>query len=240
MIPFIAGIFQTRDETEGLMTNDSTRNDLCLLVDDHLSYGLFLENVLHEVFPRLDVHVTRNFADTIAWLKQNHTEAHRLLYALVDIGLPDGSGLELIREIHSLNPDTRIIVSTVFLDDRFLFDALTLGAFGYLLKSESPEVFRDTLKRLAQDEPPLSPRIARRLLTHFHKPRHEPTNEPSLTPRERQTLSLLVQGFTVPEAALSMGISPQTVSGYVKVIYQKLHVSNRVEVTREALRRGMV
>lgn len=217
-------------------------NDLCLLVEDHPMYGAYLEGMLAQTFPELEVRIARSVADTETILRGLAAEPSRIRirYALIDIGLPDGSGIDLIRSIHAMDPSIRTIITSVFMEDSYIFRAMSVGAYGYILKNESREVFRETLMRLARDEPPLSPRIARRLLSHFHLMNRDEPSSIVLTPREKQTLSFLVEGMTVPEAARAMGISAQTVSGYVKIIYQKLHVSNRAEVTREALRQGLV
>lgn len=164
-----------------------------------------------------------------------------LALALVDLGLPDGSGVELIRCLRKEEQEAINVVLTIHGEDSFLFEALTAGAYGYLLKDSNDKALVAMLKRLEGDEPPLSPAIARRLLHHFHgKPLLSTNDDCELTPRERETLSHLASGLTVPEAAAYMGISRQTVAGYVKAIYEKLHVSNRAQATLEAIRRGLV
>jgi len=158
---------------------------------------------------------------------------------IVDLGLPDGSGIDVIRELRKQKPEVPAIVVTIHDDDSFLFAALAAGASGYLLKEEEEIFLADALKRFENNQPPLSPNIARRLLRHFQ---NSYVDEPEikLSPREKETLELLSQGLTVPEIANNLKISAQTVAGYVKKIYEKLHVSNRVELMREAGRRGLV
>jgi len=113
------------------------------------------------------------------------------------------------------------------------------GARGYLLKDEEQDLLVGILRRIDRGEPSLSPSIAHRLLAHFRGPVAKAHDEAGLTPREIETLTLLARGLTVAEAAARMGLRPQTVASYVKVIYQKLRISTRAEAAREAVRRGL-
>ena len=219
----------------------------CLLVEDQDATTAFLQQALSTAFPGIKVTSRRNLRDAQAWLwERSKLTGGRepLPLALVDLGLPDGSGIELIRQLKVTEPETKCVVVTIYDDDAYLFEALSAGASGYILKDENPPFIVNILKRVLTDEPPLSPAIARRLLSHFHAPAPEPPAESTkgadLTPRERETLTLISRGLTVAETAQQLGLSPQTVAGYVKIIYQKLHVSNRVEAAREAIRRGLV
>lgn len=223
-----------------LLRAKGSAKDFCLLVEDHPKQREHLESVIEQVFPSLERLVTRGFHETASLLRASSATDIRMRYALVDVGLPDGSGIDLIKIIHEKDPSIRVIISTIFCEDSTILKALATGAYGYILKSEGEEVYRETLRRLARDEPPISPRIARRILSHFQMSKTESEDEASLTPREKQTLTHLVDGLTVQETATCMGISAQTVSGYVKIIYQKLQVSNRAEVTREAIRRRII
>lgn len=220
----------------------STTKGIALIVEDQPGAREFLSGAVREVFCGLEIVTTKSIAETERWLKLwngwGRTPSLRL--ALVDIGLPDGSGIRLLEQLSADEPTTLSLVVTIFRDDDHLFDALRAGAYGYLLKDDEPAVFLETLKRLQRDEPPLSPSVARRLLAHFHSPSKSNEGEAELTMRQRETLTLLAQGLTVPEAADRMGLSAQTVAGYVKIIYHKLHVSTRAEATREAVRRGLV
>lgn len=215
---------------------------LCLLVEDQPEVRDYIVEILGEAYPTLEVHALSTLKEAQSWLIARSREKNKtpLTLSLIDLGLPDGSGVDLIRMVSEKEPATRSVVITIYDDDAYLFDALSAGASGYILKEEEPEFFVEILKRLARGEPPLSPSIARRLLTHFHgHPKHTPADD-ELTARERETLTLLAKGLTVAEAAGRMKLSAQTVAGYVKIIYQKLHVSNRAEATREAIRRRLV
>ncbi len=179
---------------------------------------------------------------------------------LVDLELPDGSGLELLTELASY-PATRI-VTTLYSDDDHLFPALQCGADGYLLKEDRFEVLVEELQKIVRGQPPLSPAIARRLLTHFRSGDGQghaqaPTQAPQavapaaavpppvldherLTPRESEVLTYLSKGFTIKEIASLMGIKWFTVNDHIKSIYKKLNVSSRAEAAVLASKQGLV
>jgi DNA-binding NarL/FixJ family response regulator len=184
---------------------------------------------------------------------------------LADLELPDGNGLELLAELAQY-PATKI-VTTLYSDDDHLFPALQCGADGYLLKEDRFEVLVEELQRIVRGQPPLSPAIARRLLTHFRNgPGNDgtppasglsklsgftasrpaaPTEKPApecerLTPRETEVLTYLSKGFTIKEIASLMGIKWFTVNDHIKSIYKKLNVSSRAEAAVLASKQGLV
>ena len=215
---------------------------ICLVIEDNRTTQ-FLKNVVTSAFPGISVHCTQSVKEAPTWLhdRSNSTAQKTPLYlALVDLGLPDGSGLDIVRLLKEKEPHAQAVVVTIYEEDKYLFEALSAGAVGYLLKRDDPAFLSDILKRILHNEPPLSPSIATRLIEYFRQPEKNNTVKTELTTRERETLTHLARGLTVAEAAGTMGLSAQTVASYVKVIYQKLHVSNRAEATREAIRRGLV
>lgn len=169
---------------------------------------------------------------------------------LVDLELPDGSGLEMLTEL-SQYPATRI-VTTLYSDDEHLFPALQCGADGYLLKEDRFEVLVEELQKIVRGQPPLSPAVARRLLTHFRSSDNAPGAAPApapapaaldherLTPRESEVLTYLSKGFTIKEIASLMGIKWFTVNDHIKSIYRKLNVSSRAEAAVLASKQGLV
>jgi DNA-binding NarL/FixJ family response regulator len=180
---------------------------------------------------------------TAASLEQGKEELHRKWpdVLLVDLGLPDGSGLDLIRRARELSKDILILVITVFGDESSVVGAIEAGAHGYLLKSEAPADLRESVGQVLAGGAPISPGIASHLLRRF---RHtEPTDEskgPRFTPREREVLTLMVKGLPYLEAAEILGVTRNTVAGHVKSIYAKLEVSSRGEAVYEALSQGIV
>ncbi len=168
--------------------------------------------------------------------------AHALDLVLVDLGLPDGSGIELVRHVVATQPEALVVVVTIFDDDAHVFPALAAGAHGYLLKDTPPERFIAELRKHEAGMPPLSPSVARRILQHFRTSPPRPAPEPhqtELTKRETEVLGYIGRGLRVGEVARILGLRETTVAGYVKVIYRKLEVSSRAEAALEAARRGL-
>ena len=204
-----------------------------IVVDDHPAARQWLTAAVLEAFPGIEVTEAIDLATARAALARRLPDL-----AVIDLGLPDGSGIDLIREIHQLAPDASKIVSTVFGDDQHLFDALRAGAEGYVLKDEAQDKMRTMLKGITEGEPPLSPSIARRLLRQFNDQANEPAVH--LTSRESEVLTLIAKGYTVQRVGDLLDITRNTTAGYVKDIYRKLNVTNRAEATLEATRRGLV
>jgi DNA-binding NarL/FixJ family response regulator len=218
---------------------------LGLVVEDKSDTRAWLIRVLSEAFPGIDIAEVATRRLALDWIRMRidrlsvPSEAG-LHVALIDLGLPDGSGIAIIRELSERCPGVLPVVTTIYDDDAHLFDAIAAGARGYLLKDEPAELLVGYLRRIERGEPPLSPSIAHRILAHFRVRPAEPAEDAGLTTREAETLGLLAKGLTVAEAATQMGLRPQTVASYVKVIYHKLNVSTRAEATLAAVRRGLV
>jgi len=191
--------------------------------------------VLSSAFPDLRIETVGTLKAAHAWLDRHGAE---LWLAIIDIGLPDGSGVDIVRRLQRERPDVLPVVATIYDDDAHLFEAIAAGARGYVLKDEEADLLVNYLRRIERGEPPLSPSIAHRMLSHFRAPA-QAKDEAGLSPRETEVLTLLARGLTVSEAASRLGLQPQTVASYVKVIYQKLCVTSRAEATREAVRRGL-
>jgi DNA-binding NarL/FixJ family response regulator len=229
-----------------MMTSPEKRHDrrLALVVEDQADTRQWLAEVLRETFIGITVAEAPDLESALRWLRQR-AAANKTLHfdlALVDLGLPDGPGIELIHEMNTHHPHVSSIVTTIYDDDAHLFDAIAAGAKGYLLKDRDAEMLGHFLRRIDMGEPPLSPSIARRMLEHFRNAGH--TNEAAppetrLTPRETDVLRLIGRGLRVLEAARVLGLSEHTVADYVKAIYAKLNISSRAEAALEAARRGL-
>lgn len=205
-----------------------------LVVDDLASSRDWLARAAALAFPGIAVTPAASLAEALAACDPPPP------LALIDLGLPDGSGVTLIERLHPLG--TLCVVATVFDDDAHLFPALHAGAQGYVLKDRTPESLAAMLAGIAAGQPPLSPSIARRLLRHFQPAPSAPARaaEPGLTARESEVLRLIAKGLSVAEVASLLELSKHTVAGYLKDIYRKLSVGSRAEATLEAMRRGLV
>ena len=163
---------------------------------------------------------------------------------LVDIGLPDGNGTALIREIYQRGYRTEAMVITVFGDERHIVSALAAGATGYLLKDERMDRIAESIMQLIRGESPMSPSIARYLLNRFISIEKSATVKIStgicLTVKEQEVLHYIAKGFTGAEIAQLMNVSPHTVMTHTKHIYQKLAVHSRTEAVYEATQRGII
>jgi DNA-binding NarL/FixJ family response regulator len=242
-----------------------------LIVEDNPVARSFLCRVVRESFS--DTIVITEAGDLDSARKQigiaggnsgmHGADPYKLI--MVDLELPDGNGLDLLAELVHY-PATKI-VTTLYSDDDHLFPALQRGADGYLLKEDRFEVLVEELQKIVRGQPPLSPAIARRLLTHFRpgndgdgaasgasfntapgafttsKPiplMDKPLDHERLTPRESEVLTYLSKGFTIKEIANLMGIKWFTVNDHIKSIYKKLNVSSRAEAAVLASKQGLV
>ncbi|MCF4165107.1 response regulator transcription factor [Zavarzinia compransoris] len=219
----------------------SAEQRLAFVVEDLPGTRAALVAALRETFPGIEVHAFADVAGARAWIMAE-LPPERAAIALVDLALPDGSGIDIIRLLAAERPRAIAIVATIFEDDGHLFEALGAGAQGYLLKDRDLDQIGRFLRRIDDGEPPLSPSIARRMLGHF---RGQGADAPqpdgiTLTPREIDVLQLIGRGLRVAEAAEVLGLTVHTVAGYVKTLYRKLHVSSRAEAALEAAKRGLV
>jgi DNA-binding NarL/FixJ family response regulator len=205
-----------------------------LILDDIAEAQLWLSESLAFVFPGINTSCVSNLAEARAWLRTNTAPD----IALIDLGLPDGSGVGLIAELHRASPNTYCVVASIFDDDKHLFPALRAGAQGYLLKDQPQAQIIELLKGIAEGRPPLSPAVARKMLGFF-QPAAQP-GQKQLTERETEVLRCIAKGLTLPETAQMLGLSPHTVSGYVKEIYRKIDVSSRAEAALTAHNLGII
>lgn len=160
--------------------------------------------------------------------------------ALLDIGLPDGNGIELVKYISAHHPASLIVVTTIFDDEEHLFEALRSGACGYLLKGHSPEELQQYLVDAVSGRPALSPKIAQSMLSYFRQiPEQSDANQfelsEPLTKRETEILVLIAKGYGVREVSDLLAISTNTVSHHIKNLYSKLNIHNRAEATAAAV-----
>lgn len=168
---------------------------------------------------------------------------------VVDLGLPDGSGIDVIRAAHTRWLNCSIMVSTAFGDELHVMQSLEAGAAGYLLKDSTQHSMLAEIRSLHDGGSPISPLIARQILTRFH-----PQNRPplvcappvsarpraALSAREQQVLEFITKGFTFEEIANLMSVSHHTVQTFVRRIYSKLEVNSKVQAIYEARSQGLL
>ncbi|MBF6057641.1 MULTISPECIES: response regulator transcription factor [Thiomicrorhabdus] len=204
-----------------------------LILEDNPEAMLWMRQRFQQVFPNMSVEEVISVAQAKHALSQSTFEL-----ALIDLHLPDGSGIEILREISRFHSNTLSIVVSIYDDDAHLFPALQSGAKGYLLKDMPSEQFEERLKMITYGEPALSPAIARKILKYFGQTPLVPSHD--LTQRELEVLTLIAKGLTAQEAADMLKISSHTAKDYIKTIYRKLDISTRSEASLEAVRLGLV
>jgi DNA-binding NarL/FixJ family response regulator len=146
---------------------------------------------------------------------------------LMDINLPGISGIECVRRLKPVLPDTQFVMLTVYEDADHIFNALAVGASGYLLKRVSREELLTALQDVHAGGSPMSSHIARKVVLSFQRPGVQPSGAEDLSPREREVLQLLARGYLYKEIADGLKISGPTVNTYIRRIYEKLHVRSR-------------
>lgn len=184
----------------------------------------------------------------ILWQADRLAQARRALrdqvpdVLIVDLCLPDGSGLDLIADARLLQPPPAIMVLTVFGDEQKLIRAIERGARGYLLKDEPAIGLVEAIEQLRTGGAPISPAIARHLVARMLQPvSAAPEREDSpLTPREIEVLRLSAKGYNHAEVARLLDLSAHTVASYTRRIYEKLEVNSRTEAVYEAARLGLL
>jgi DNA-binding NarL/FixJ family response regulator len=162
---------------------------------------------------------------------------------LVDIGLPDISGIEVIRKLKAVRPECNVMVITTFGDEKTITAALEAGADGYLLKGTPLEELKRDIAALRDGGSPLSPMIARKLLNRLHGDAaddKQDTGETDLTRREHEILEMIAKGFSYAETSKICGIAAATVHSHLKSVYRKLEVHSKTEAVYEARRRKLI
>lgn len=203
-----------------------------LIVEDISETRGWLTGIIAQAWDGCRVHEAASLAQGRAKLNTP------LDLALIDLNLPDGSGLDLLREIKRDRGGILCVVTTVMADDATVVSALSAGADGYLLKENPAGVLTRQLKQLSHGVPALSPSIARRIMDHFRLTGPVEV-EARLTDREREVLSLIGRGLRTSEVAADLGLAETTVAGYIKAVYRKLGISSRAEASWHATRMGL-
>ncbi|MBC53237.1 MAG: DNA-binding response regulator [Gammaproteobacteria bacterium] len=212
----------------------ASEQGLALVVEDNRETRRWLVSCIATAFPAMTVHESADLSTALGLLQH-----HDFDLALVDLGLPDGSGMDVIRALQARPEPCYVVVATIYDDDRNLFAALKLGAKGYILKDQDRERIVSYLQGIKKNQPAISAAASQRLIEHFNS-KGEAMQTSALTPRETDVLCLVGKGYSVEDAAAMLSLAPDTVKGYVKSIYTKLGVSNRSEVTLEAIRLGII
>jgi DNA-binding NarL/FixJ family response regulator len=213
-----------------------------MLVEDDVSF----QNALIAAMQLAPDMVLTNIASTRAQGLQM-LSTMQIDVLLVDLGLPDGSGIDIISEAHDKFPSCNIMVSTVFGDELHVMQSLEAGASGYLLKDSEPSRMIFEIRSLYQGGSPISPLIARQILTRFRQDNTSskqastnPKQHATLSAREQEVLEYITRGFTADEIAGLISVSRHTVLTFIRRIYTKLEVNSKAAAIYEARNQGLL
>lgn len=206
-----------------------------LLVEDNHVFSDFLTATICEIDPKARMVVFSSGTEALQFLANPKTS---LGLALIDLGLPDIGGLEVIRACRSQFTEIPILVVTVTSSENHLLNAIRAGATGYILKSDRAFV-HDSIMNVLKGNCAISPSLARSLF-RFAGGSTSPKKELGLTNRELETLQLLSLGDSYKEVAQKMNVSTSTVQSNVRNIYRKLEVNSRMHAVSKAKDSGLL
>lgn len=214
------------------------------LVEDDVHFQTAIANAIHAAADMKLVSVSGTRAEGLLALQSIPADV-----LLVDLGLPDGSGIDVIQAAHAHAPACAVMVCTTFGDEAHVLQSIEAGASGYLLKDSAPDNMLAEIRSLHGGGSPISPLIARQILTRFRQVPPAVPDAPASPPaegrtllssREKQVLELITKGFTAEEIARLMQVSVHTVQTYVRRVYGKLKVSSKAEAIYEARQQGIL
>jgi NarL family two-component system response regulator LiaR len=206
-----------------------------LIADDHAVVRQGLRTFLDL---QADIDVVDEAADGAAALEA--VERHEPDVALMDLVMPGVDGIQAIRRLREEAPATRVIVLTSFVDDERVLAAIRAGAAGYLLKDVQPQELVRAIRSVHAGQSPLHPTVAAKLLEEMSGEQAQRAPRDSLTPREREVLSLIAHGRPNKLIARDLGVSEKTVKTHVSSILGKLGVTDRTQAALYAVREGLV
>lgn len=208
------------------------------LVEDH---DPLRESLARLCQPRVGLRCARSFANAeamLAALREEPPESQPEVL-LLDLGLPGRGGLEAMADVIALAPDCRILILTVFEDERKISAAISAGACGYLLKTEHKDRIVEGIIEASRGGSPMSPAIAASVVKLLAK-LTQPTNPVSLSPREHEMLVLITEGLSAKEMAERLGVSVHTIDTHTRHLFKKLDVRSRAAAVARALRDRLV
>lgn len=212
--------------------NESSEQIRVILADDHAVVRAGIRQFLEHA---ADITVVAE-ADDGAVARSLIAE-HRPDVAVLDIQMPEASGIEVTRWVRANHPEVGVLVLTAYDDDPYVMAVLEAGANGYVLKTAAPPEIIQAVRDVHEGKSALDPAIARKLMDQIAGQRTRPQYE-TLTERETEVLALTAQGYTNKAIGLQLGISDRTVQGHLARIYGKMDVNSRTEAVMRAVSLG--
>ena len=194
--------------------------------------------MLHEQNPANDYNVAASFPDCTTVIQQ--VKEWKPDVILMDIDMPGINGIEAVKKIRTIDTTVQIIMLTVFDDNTHVFEAMYAGANGYLLKKYVSDKLIHSIREVLDGGAPMSPSIARMVISNMQQPVASTTNDYQLTNREKEILQLLSKGNSFKLIASDLCISLDTVRTHIKRIYDKLHVRSQIEAVSKAINEKLV
>lgn len=208
-----------------------------VLEDDSIALT-FMQMVLKDSFSNISINTASSLAEAYKVLDEFTPDI-----ALVDLNLPDGSGVELLDRLRAYTPECFSIVMTAHEDEEYLFSALRAGAQGYLLKDQKRDVLIESLRGVIEGNVALTPKIAHKIIEYFSNNQTLDASTKKayklLSKREVEVLGRIGQGLSANQVAAEMNISHHTVYSHIKKIYSKLEITSRAEATQMAVQLGL-
>jgi DNA-binding NarL/FixJ family response regulator len=207
-----------------------------LVADDH---SIVREGIRRLIEGESDIDLCAEASDGREVLDQ--VEIHRPNVVILDITMPEMSGLETLERVRSNHPEVKTILLSVHADPRMIQSAVTLGVDGYLLKNARSSEIVSAIRAVTRGGSYFSPPVAREIVAQIRDPRAN-TDEPFslLTTREREVLHLIAEGLSAKEVAVRLGISTKTVEAHRTSLMRKLSVRKATELVRYAVRHGLI
>ena len=216
----------------------STSDLRILLVEDNPAFESLIKRVIDRMHPKPSLACCRTGGDATAWIADPDC---RLDLALIDLGLPDMNGVEVIRAIRRRFEDLPILVVSVMSSERNVLEAIRAGARGYVLKDDSEETLAHAIGQVLQGNYPITPALARhlfRLAEDGATTGHDDAT--GLSPKEIELLRLIARGCSYAEASERMGIAVSTVQFHIRNLYRKLEVNTRLQAVAKARDHGLL
>lgn len=219
-----------------LSTHNQTYH--ALLVEDDPVFQTALTQIFHRLGSNWTLTKFDMAASALQWLEMSTTAPHLIL---VDIGLPDISGIAVIRSARKHFPEVPVMVVSVIAEETTLYSAIRAGASGYLLKGESIDSLLSSVQGVLEGNYPISPSLARHLFKMAGSPHDQrDAHGINLTPREIELLKLLSQGMSYNECSEAMGVALSTVQAHVRTMYRKLEVHTQMQAVSKARQFGVL
>ena len=207
-----------------------------LVADDHPIVGSGLKKVIDA---QPDMEVVAEVEDGAEAVRKGLSENVHL--AILDVSMPRTTGIQAAEELHKRKPELKLLMLSMYDSEQFLFEALKAGASGYVLKSDADQDIVEAIRRTMRGQSFLYPSAVSTLVKDFvERGRPEGEQFDVLTPRELQVLKLIAEAYTSKEIAKELFISVKTVERHRQNILDKLGMNDRVELTRYAIRRGLI